>query len=109
MNVTKGILFVAAEIVDYSPNSVKSKAIYQKATGSITIFAFDNGTTRTEKSVAFDTYIQIIEGSAEMEMNGVSQMLGERMSIIVPAHTPVTIKAVNRFKMLYIVIKSGYE
>ena len=63
----------------------------------------------TEKISPFDTFIQVIDGKAEVVIDDVSSLLNVGESIIIPAHTSNTIKANVRFKMISTTIKSGYE
>ena len=51
----------------------------------------------------------MIDGKAEIVIDGVSNLLDTGQSIIIPAHSRNTIKANIRFKMLSTIIKSGYE
>jgi quercetin dioxygenase-like cupin family protein len=63
----------------------------------------------TEKISPFDTFVQIIDGKAEIVIDGISSFLVTGKSIIIPAHVSNTVKANERFKMISNVIKSGYE
>jgi quercetin dioxygenase-like cupin family protein len=101
--------FIIVEIIEYVPNSVVIKTIIKKTTGNISAVSFDSGETLTEKTSPFDTFIQVIEGSAEIWLNNKLHQLGKGEAIIIPAHTPNIIKAQERFKMISTVIKSGYE
>jgi quercetin dioxygenase-like cupin family protein len=101
--------FIIIEILEYVPNSVVIKTIIRKTTGNITAVSFDSGEALMEKTSPFETFIQIIEGNAEVVINKVSHLLNTGQSIIIPAHTPNTIKANVRFKMISTIIKSGYE
>ncbi len=105
----KAKVFIIVEIVEYVPNSVVIKTIIRKTTGNVTVASFDSGEALSGKVSAFDTFIQIIEGQAEIEIDGKSNLLEVGQSIIIPAHKPNTISAKVRFKMLSTVIKSGYE
>lgn len=71
--------------------------------------SFDDGEGLSEKTSPFDTFAQIIDGNAEIVIDGKSNLLATGQSIIIPAHTSNTIKANERFKMISTVIKSGYE
>jgi quercetin dioxygenase-like cupin family protein len=97
------------EIIEYVPNSVVIKTIIKKTTGNISAVSFDSGEALTEKTSPFDSFIQVIEGKAEIWLKGKLHQLGTGESIIIPAHTPNIIKAKERFKMISTVIKSGYE
>ncbi|MBK8653049.1 MAG: cupin domain-containing protein [Haliscomenobacter sp.] len=105
----KSKIFIIVEIIEYVPNSVVIKTIIKKTTGNVSAVSFDSGETLTEKVSPFDTFIQVIDGRAEIVIDDISNMLETGSSIIIPAHTRNTIKANERFKMISTVIKSGYE
>jgi quercetin dioxygenase-like cupin family protein len=90
-------------------NSVVIKTILKKSTGNISVMSFDSGEGLTEKTTPFDTYVQIIEGKAEIVIRGKSNILHSGQSIVIPAHAPNFVKPNGRFKMIQTVIKSGYE
>jgi len=105
----KSIAFILVEILEYVPNSVLIKTIIRKTTGNVSAVSFDSGETLTEKISPFDTFIQVIDGKAEIVINDKSNILETGESIIIPAHSRATIKANVRFKMLSTIIKSGYD
>ncbi|MBK7475888.1 MAG: cupin domain-containing protein [Haliscomenobacter sp.] len=104
----KSKIFIIVEIIEYVPNSVVIKTIIKKTTGNVTAVSFDSGEALTEKISPFDTFIQVIDGKAEVVIDDKSNLLETGDSIIIPAHTRNTIKANERFKMISTVIKSGY-
>jgi quercetin dioxygenase-like cupin family protein len=71
--------------------------------------SFDSGEGLTEKTTPFDTFLQIIEGEAEIVISGESNGLHTGQSIVIPAHAPNFVKPNGKFKMIQTVIKSGYE
>ena len=73
------------------------------------MISVDSGEALTEKISPFDTFIQVIDGSAEIVIDDNSNLLKTGEAIIIPAHSPNTIKANVRFKMISTIIKSGYE
>jgi quercetin dioxygenase-like cupin family protein len=105
----KGKTFIVVEIIEYVPNSVVIKTINRKVTGNVSVVSFDSGEGLAEKTSAYDTFIQVIDGKAEIEIEGDSHFLDTGQSIIIPAHRRNSIKANERFKMLSTIIKSGYE
>ncbi len=107
--VAKAKVFIIVEIIEYVPNSVVIKTIIKKTTGNVTAVSFDSGEALTERTSPFDTFIQIIEGNAEIVINDKSHLLETGQSIIIPAHARNTINANVRFKMISTIIKSGYE
>jgi quercetin dioxygenase-like cupin family protein len=105
----KGENFIIVEIIEYIPNSVVLKTIVKKTTGNVTVASFDSGEAITERTSAFDTFIQVIDGKAEIVIEGKVHLLDTGQSIIIPAHSRNIIRANVRFKMISTVIKSGYE
>lgn len=105
----KAKVYLTVEIIEYIPNSVVSKAILKKSTGNVSVMSFDIGEGLSETISPFDIYAQIIEGNAEILIDGKSFLLKTGESIIIPAHKTNLIKANSRFKMISTVIKSGYE
>jgi quercetin dioxygenase-like cupin family protein len=107
--VEKSSVFIILEIIEYVPNSVVIKTILKKTTGNVSVVSFDSGEALAEKISPFDTFIQVIDGKAEVIIDSTSHLLATGQSIIVLAHTRNTIKASERFKMISTIIKSGYE
>lgn len=105
----KGRSHIIVEIIEYVANSVVIKTIIKKSTGNISVMSFDSGEGLTEKTSPFDTFAQIIEGSAEIVIDKISHLLESGQGIIIPAHESNFIKPNGRFKMISTVIKSGYE
>ncbi|MDZ7719913.1 MAG: cupin domain-containing protein [Balneolaceae bacterium] len=105
----KSKAMIVVEIIEYVPDSVLIKTIIKKSTGNINALSFDAGEKLEQKTSPFDTFIQIIDGKAEIIINDVSILLEIGNAIIIPAHARNSIKANDRFKMISTVIKSGYE
>jgi quercetin dioxygenase-like cupin family protein len=100
---------IIVEIIEYMANSVVIKTIIRKSTGNISIMSFDSGEGLTEKTSPFDTFVQIIEGKAEIVIDKIPHLLESGMGITIPAHASNFIKPNGRFKMISTIIKSGYE
>jgi quercetin dioxygenase-like cupin family protein len=100
---------IVVEIIEYMPNAVVSKTIIKKTTGNITVSSFDAGEELAEKLSPFDTYIQIIDGAADLTIDDNIYRLKLGDGIIIPAHAKHNFTANEQFKMISTVIKSGYE
>ncbi|HEY1869431.1 MAG TPA: cupin domain-containing protein [Chitinophagaceae bacterium] len=100
---------IIVAIIEYVPNAIVSKTIIKKITGNITLMSFDSGEELAEKTSPFDTFAQIIEGSAEITIKEKMHVLHLGEGIVIPAHARNRIKANQRFKMIQTIIKSGYE
>jgi quercetin dioxygenase-like cupin family protein len=107
--IPKSASHIIVELIEYEHDSVVSKSIMKRATGSINAMSFDNGEGLNEKTSPFDTYAQIIDGDALIVIDGKATHLHTGEGIIIPAHKPNHIQPNGRFKMLLTVIKSGYE
>jgi len=107
--IQKGQSHIIVELIEYEHNEVVTKSIMKKATGSINAKAFDAGEGLNEKISPFDTYLQVIDGSALIEVDGKATKLETGQGLIIPAHKPSHIDPNGRFKLLLTVIKSGYE
>ena|ERR1035437_6318542 len=107
--IDKSKSHIVVELVEYEHNEVVSKSIMKKTTGSIDAMSFATGEGLNEKISRFDTYAQIIDGSAIIEVDGKAHKLETGEGILIPAHKPSHIKPNGRFKLLLTVIKSGYE
>lgn len=107
--IEKGSPHVIVELIEYEHNEVVSKSIMKRATGSINALAFESGEGLNEKTSPYDTYVQIIDGSAVIQIDGKDTKLQTGEGILVPAHKPSQIIPNGRFKLLLTVIKSGYE
>jgi quercetin dioxygenase-like cupin family protein len=100
---------IIVEIIEYVSNSVVIKTIIKKSTGNVSVMSFDSGEGLTEKTSPFDTFVQLIEGRAEIVIDKVSNLLQSGQGIIIPSHSPNFIRPNGRFKMISTIIKSGYE
>jgi len=109
IEIEKSKAFIIVEIIEYVPNAVVIKTIIKKTTGNVSAVSFDSGENLTEKMSPFDTFIQIIEGRAEIFIDEQSHSLETGQAIIIPAHSKNSFKANERFKMISTIIKSGYE
>jgi quercetin dioxygenase-like cupin family protein len=78
---------ILTEIIEYVPNSVVSTTIIRKTTWNICVIAIDTGEALSQKISPFDTFIQVIEGIAEVVIDEKLTMLQTGKAIIIPAHT----------------------
>ncbi len=98
-----------ADVINYIPNSVVSQTFIKKPTGDINIMSFDKGEGLAKTVSAFDFFVLVIDGSAEIIIDGISNTLNAGQVIIAPAHVSREIKSIERFTILSVVVKSGYE
>jgi quercetin dioxygenase-like cupin family protein len=105
VNLTEKVL-CAADLVAYQEGSVVSREILKKGTGTLTVFAFDAGQGLSEHTAPFDATVQVLDGEAEITIAGTAHRVAAGELIIMPANKPHSLKAVKRFKMMLIMIRS---
>ncbi len=99
-------IFSFNESIDYSGSAIVSKTIIKKDSGNISLFAFDKGETISEHTANYDVLVQIIDGQAEITINGKPYKVISGQNIILPANAPHAVKGIERFKMLLTMIKA---
>lgn len=95
-----------AEYVQYQDGSVVSREIVKKSTGNVTFFAFDEGQGLSEHTAPFDALVQVLEGEVEVTIAGQPHRVQGGEIILMPAGKPHALKALKRFKMMLIMIRS---
>lgn len=101
-----GHAMVLKDLVSYQDGSVVSREIIRKNTGTVTIFAFDQGQGLSEHTAPFDAMVCILDGEAEITIEGKPHRLTEGQMIIMPANKPHALSAIKKYKMLLIMIRS---
>jgi quercetin dioxygenase-like cupin family protein len=96
----------AAELVSYQEGSIVSHEIVKRKTGTVTIFAFDEGEGLSEHTAPFDALVHVLEGEAEVSIAGKPNHLHSGDIILIPAQQPHSLKALKQFKMILTMIRS---
>jgi len=102
----KGKTFSYNKSIIYAEKAVVSKHILKKETGNISLFAFDKGEGLSEHTTPFDAMVFIVDGKADIKIDGVSNILAAGESIIMPAKVPHALLAVEKFKMVLTMLKN---
>ena len=102
----KGKIFSYDKSIGYAEKAVVSKHILKKETGNISLFAFDKGEGLSEHTTPFDAAVFIVDGKADIKIDGVSNVLEAGESIIMPANVPHALLAIEKFKMVLTMLKS---
>lgn len=95
-----------ASLINYQDGSVVSRTLIDKDTGTVTLFAFDEGQGLSEHTAPYDAMVYAIDGTVEVTITGKPIVLRPREMTIMPANQPHALAAKTRFKMLLIMIKS---
>jgi quercetin dioxygenase-like cupin family protein len=94
------------DLINYQDDSVVSREIIRKSTGTVTIFAFDKDQGLSEHTAPFDALVQILDGEVEVTISGKPYHLETGQMIILPANETHALKALSKFKMLLVMIRS---
>ena len=94
------------ELIDFQKDSVVSRTLLDKEAGTVTLFAFDKDQGLSEHTAPFDALVNIIEGKADVIISGETFQLKKGEMIIMPANEPHALKAIDKFKMILIMIRS---
>ena len=93
------------DMIDYQEHSVVSREIVRKPSGTMTVFAFDKGEGLSEHTAPFDAAVYLLEGEAEIRIDGKPYSVKEGEMIIMPANKPHALKAITRYRMLLVMIR----
>ncbi len=92
--------------VDYQEGSIVSREVVKKDTGTVTLFAFDQGQGLSEHTAPFDALVHVFDGEAEVIIAGEPHRVCDGEYIIMPADKPHALNAVKRFKMMLVMVRS---
>ena len=101
----KGIPIAIGTAVSYADDAVVSKTILDKKAGTLTLFSFDKGQGLSEHTAPYDATVQIIDGEANIILDGKTIVVKTGEMIIMPAGIPHELRAETPFKMLLIMIR----
>jgi quercetin dioxygenase-like cupin family protein len=94
------------KFLDYQSGAVVSKELLKRPVGTVTVFAFDQGEGLSEHTAPFDALVQVLDGEAEIIISGQPFRVKKGEAIIMPANQPHALKAVERFKMMLVMIRA---
>jgi len=94
------------DLVNYQDGAVVSRTLITRATGTITLFAFDEGQGLSEHAAPFDAVAHVLDGQAEIVVSGKPLRTTAGEAVLMPANQPHSLKALSRFKMLLTMIRT---
>ena len=93
-------------MVEYQEGAVVSRTIIDKPQGTVSLFAFAEGEGLSEHTTPYDALVQVLDGEVEITIGGEAFHLDEGETIVMPADVPHALRALGRFKMLLVMVKS---
>ncbi len=94
------------KLLEYQKGSIVSRTLINKDVGTVTLFSFDKGEALSEHTAPFDALVYIFDGEAEIKISGEKFVVKQGQMIIMPANQPHALKALEKFKMMLIMVKS---
>ena len=94
------------DLVQYQDGAVVSRVLAKDSSGTVTAFAFDAGQALSEHATPFDALLYLFDGTATITIAGTSHRLTSGQIIRLPARVPHAVEAVDRFKMLLVMLRS---
>lgn len=96
-----------AGLVAYQEGSVVSRTLVEAKSGTITLFAFDEGQALSEHTAPFDALVQVLDGEALVTVAGRQSRVAAGQALLLPAGRPHALRAPVRFKMVLTMIRSA--
>jgi len=93
-------------LLDYQEGSVVSRMLMNKKIGTVTLFSFDKGEGLSEHTTPFDALVYIFDGKAEIIISKKPYVLDKGQIMTMPANEPHALNALERFKMMLIMVKA---
>jgi quercetin dioxygenase-like cupin family protein len=102
----KPLIETINKTVAYQKDNIVSREIIHQKNGTVTVFAFDQGQGLSEHTAPFDALVQVLEGEVEIRIDGKPHKLKAGQMIVMPEDHPHALKALSKFKMMLVMIKS---
>lgn len=96
---------IASELITYSEKSIVSRQLLKNPSGNVTLFAFDKEENLTEHSSPYDALVNVVEGKMEIKIGGEPYIVETGTIIKLPANIPHGLVALEKTKMILIMIK----
>jgi quercetin dioxygenase-like cupin family protein len=95
------------DLISYQDAAVVSRTLLRRSTGTVTLFAFDQGQGLSEHTASFDALVYVLEGDAEVILSGQAHRVVAGQIMVMPAHEPHAVTARTQFKMLLTMIRQA--
>ncbi|ASV72758.1 hypothetical protein THTE_0156 [Thermogutta terrifontis] len=93
------------QLLSVQSQAIVSRILVKHPSGSITLFAFDEGQSVEEHTAPFDAMIHVLEGEAEVSIAGEWHLVRAGEAILLPANVPHAIRAPKAFKMVLVMLR----
>ena len=101
-----GKAFALAEVVAYQKGAIVSRTLIKRKSGSLTVFAFDEGQELSEHSVPYDALVLVLDGEAHITVAGRRHVVATGSALLMLADQPHSVRAERPFKMMLTMAKA---
>ncbi len=105
-NLPQADVIRLADQLEYAPGHMASMTLVQRPELGITLFAVDRGQQIRRHVTPGDALVQVLDGTAEIEIGETRHIVPAGEAIVMPAHIPHALYAEQSFKMLLVVVKA---
>ena len=100
-----GRVLKLGELLSYQEGSIVSRTIIDRKTGTVTLFAFDEGQGLSEHTAPYDALVHVVDGEAEITISGRRFRVRQGEIVIMPANEPHSVSASKKLMMILVMIR----
>jgi len=104
--IEPGQVYDVAGLAGQNEDSIVSRTLVNADSGSLTMFAFAQGQKLSEHTCPYDALAHVLEGEAEIVLDGNPVPVRANQMLLMPAHVPHAVHATERFTMLLTMFKA---
>lgn len=93
------------DLVPYGEKTINSMIIALKNSLNSAVFAFDKEEMLSEHSAPADALVYVLDGELEISINKIGHKVKKGEMVLMPANIPHALKALEKSKMLLIIVK----
>jgi quercetin dioxygenase-like cupin family protein len=105
MKLDGGDVVRLSDLTGYQTGSVVSRQLVKNGSGSVTLFAFDEGEGLSEHTTPHDALVMVLDGQASITVSGETSLVGTGEAILLPGGEPHAVAALERFTMALVMLK----
>src|SRR6187397_1287909 len=94
-------------LITPTEKGIASRVLARSAAGNITLFAFDAGEELSEHTAPFDALALTLSGALALTIGGVEVRTAPQTIVLMPAHVPHAVRAVDASRMLLVMLREG--
>jgi quercetin dioxygenase-like cupin family protein len=92
-------------LISYTEKGVASRVIGRSGSGSVTLFAFDEGQELSEHASPFDALVMVLEGALVLTIGSTRVPASSGTVVRIPANAPHALISPRRTKMMLVMLR----